>query len=484
MMRSHTRSNPLKILFLLFLLAFAARAFFPDLSYFFWDESVYLLHGKLFAGQEVGYSETFLRPPLLPLLLSPFAGLVSYELLARLFVAFLNSFVVLPVFFLTAAVFGRSAALIAAALAALLPVHVLNSRWILTDSLGSLLAFSSVVAFVFGLRRRAAIFFFAAGGILAGLAVLMKFTNFLLAVLLLPLLFAAIKRKLFSAVAAGLAFFAAAVTPFLLYSRSSFGGFFYIFGRAFHVVVERSGGGLVFFLYLALDSLGMLIVFLALGAFSVFRLKQRGIAFYLLCCLVVTASYSFFIVGRGVSKPVGLEWEASRFLLLFLLFALPFIGNGIWRFTGLLLSASRLSKFSFDPNINSRIPCRLRRLGFSFSAVAALVTLISLLPMQAQLARSYAPAIGFEDGLRQVTLDMGVYLRGSSVGELGCLGNCPPVAYYSGKRLRMYYSTDDLAAANHSSIVVFDIGHVPSGYAFVRRFCSGSRCAYLLARLQ
>lgn len=108
MRRSYARNSAaavkpknFRLIFLVFLLAFAVRAAFPDTSYFSWDESVYMLHGKLFSGQEVGYSETFLRPPLLPLLLSPFAGLPQhrYELASRLLVAFLNSLVGFPCFF-------------------------------------------------------------------------------------------------------------------------------------------------------------------------------------------------------------------------------------------------------------------------------------------------------------------------------------------------------------------------------------------------
>ena len=94
---------------LIFAAAALARLLLTDTSYFFWDESIYLMHGRLFAGQAAAYSETFLRPPLLPLAISPLAHLSSgqYELASRLLVAFLNSLVVLPMFFLTKALFGR-----------------------------------------------------------------------------------------------------------------------------------------------------------------------------------------------------------------------------------------------------------------------------------------------------------------------------------------------------------------------------------------
>ncbi len=448
---------PLAALLLLFLAAFASRAVFPDTSYFFWDESVYLLHGQLFAGQEVGYSEAFLRPPLLSLLLSPFARLDSYELASRFLLAFLNSLVVFPVFFLTAAVFSRSAAFIAAALAAFLPVHILNSRWVLTDALGALLAFSAVAAFVFGfLLQRKMVFFFALGGLLAGLAVLMKFTNLLLIALLPPLLILAVARRRFSAVAAGLLLFVIVLAPFLAYSQIGFGSLFYTFERAFHVVAESDSLGFGFFVYLLLDSLGVLLVFLVFG---IARIQLAKLRLYLVFCLLAAGAYSFFIVGRGVSKPFGVEWEAGRFLLLFLLFALPFIGNGIYQF---------VSYFG---------RC------FSFPAAASAVVLVSLLLMYPQFARSYAPALGFEGGLRAVAKEAGLYLRGSSMEDFACLGNCPPVAYYSGKKMSVYYSAADLAAANHSSVVVFgSSGFFPS-YRVVEEFCSGSHCAYLM-RLQ
>ncbi|MCK4550500.1 MAG: hypothetical protein KAT91_00955, partial [Candidatus Aenigmarchaeota archaeon] len=91
-----------KILFAIFLLAFIMRVMFFDTSYVIWDESIYLLHGELFSGINVGYDETFLRPPLLPFLLSPFVLLSyeTYEITTKIFVILLNSLIVIPAYFL------------------------------------------------------------------------------------------------------------------------------------------------------------------------------------------------------------------------------------------------------------------------------------------------------------------------------------------------------------------------------------------------
>ncbi|MBI2580614.1 glycosyltransferase family 39 protein [Candidatus Woesearchaeota archaeon] len=497
----------LLLLFMLFLLAFAIRAIFPDTSYFFWDETVYMMHGRLFAGQEVGYSETFLRPPLLPLLLSPFARLESYELASRLFLALLNSLIVFPVYYLTKAIFNQRSAIVAAVVVAVLPVHILNSRWVMTDALGALLAFSSITSYLIGFKTEKKLMLYA-GGVLAGLAVLMKFTNLLLLVLLLPLLLANARKRLAN-VAVSVALSAIVILPYLVFNAMGFGSPFYTFGRAFHVVAEQETAGfagLGFLFYLLKDALGIpLMVFLSFGvAFSVFSLTKRlsqsqwkprkgkwdnwNYQPYMLYCLFVTLAYSLFIVGRGVSKPFGLEWEAERFMLLFLLFAVPFIGHGIVR----LLAIFR-----------QRLP------------IAAIIVVAITLSLYPQLFRAYAPAVVHEDGLRQATRDMGMFLRNSSVNEFSCAGNCPPLAYYSGKGMGVYYSVAGLAAANRSAVIVFDdsmtffqkegqsrngqsrngqsspnrehtIGprrnsDVGNGYSVVKEFCSGSHCAYLFA---
>ncbi|MBI2141782.1 glycosyltransferase family 39 protein [Candidatus Woesearchaeota archaeon] len=473
------KSRPLLVLFALFLLAFALRAIFPDTSYFFWDESVYLLHGKLIAGQGAGYSETFLRPPLLPLLLSPFARLESYELASRLFLALLNSLVVFPVYHITKAIFNQRSAVVAAVVAAVLPVHILNSRWVMTDALGALLAFSAVTAYAMGLQQQKKSLIYV-GGVLTGLAVLMKFTNLLLLVLLLPLFLANLRKRL-PEIAVSIAAAAAVVAPYLIYSALSFGSPFYTFGRAFHVVAEQEAAGFGFFLYLLKDALGaILLAFLALGAaFSIFSLAKllsqshwklrkhkwtdwsyQPYKLYTLYCLSVTMAYSFFIIGRGVAKPFGMEWEAERFMLLFLLFAMPFIGHGIVRLPELF---------------RQRLPIAI------ILAVAVILSIhFQLYP---QLPRAYTPSVMFEDGLRFAAKDTGLSLRSSEVAEFGCMGNCPPVAYYSGKKMSAYYSVADLEAANHSSTVVFDGNREELRlYAVVKEFCSGSHCAFLLSR--
>ncbi len=466
-------------LFLLFLfvIAFIIRAVFPDTSYFFWDETVYMLHGKLFIGQAAAYSEAFLRPPLLPLLLAPFASLPQYlyELSSRFMVAFLNSLVVLPVYYLAKAVFSRKTAAIAAIVVALLPVQIVNSRWVMTDALGALLAFSSVTAYLIGLGKEKKLLVYA-GGLLAGLAILMKFTNLLLVVLLLPLLAANIRRS-FRAIALSALFFILTLLPYLIFNTASFGNPFYSFSSAFFVVAQHDPVTPGFFLYLLKDVFGLAAVFLAagvalsalgiLGSFSS-RVKPgqgklaAGLLPYLLYCLIVAALYSFFIINRGIVKPPGIEWEAERFLLLPVLFAAPFIGFGAVRLLG-LAGSGRLA-VAVKP------------------AATVLVIAATVFSLYPQLIRAYTPAIAYEDGLRAATKDVGLYLSSSGIAEFGCLGNCPPVAYYSGKKMRIYFRLQDLEAVNHSVNVLFDgnVANVSSDYKAVKDFCSGSHCAHLL----
>ena len=481
------KSKPLLFLFLLFILAFVLRAVLPDRSYFFWDEAIYLLHGRLFSGQGAGYYELFQRPPLLPLLLSPLSMLMSsgaYELASRLLVAFLNSFVVFPVYYLTNAVFGRKSAIVAAVVIAFLPVHIINSRWVMTDALAALLALSSVTAYFLGLKEKNRLLVFA-GGVLAGLAVLMKFTSLLLVALLLPLLVLHLKAR-WRGIALSALLFVAVMLPYLVFNVLSFGSPFFTFDKAFHVVSEETGASLGFFLFLLKDSLGILAVFLAFGiAFGFFNLwrhykssyrKERlSDQVYMAYCFLVALAYSAFIVGRGISKPAGIEWEAGRFLLLFLLFAVPFIGFGISSLAGLFVSLlQRLSSASFAYVTFAVVAIVL---------VASAVSVDASLSLYPQFRRSYVPAIVYEDGLREVTKSMGVYLAATGINEFGCLGNCPPVSYYSGKKMSFYYDPAIRpSAVSDTYLVVFDgaVSKFSGNRDLMKAFCSGNHCVYLL----
>ena len=299
MMRSTAKSK-LLLLLLLFLFAFAVRAAFPDTSYFFWDETVYLMHGQLFAGHLAGYSEISMRPPLLSLVISPFSSFPSYELISRLVVAFLNAFVVFSVYFLAKAVFNKKTAILAAAIIAFLPVHIINSRWVMTDAPGALLAFSSVTAYLIGLDKpgKGRGLLVCAGGVLAAIAVMMKFTNLLLLVLLLPLLLFFLKKR-FKDIALSLALGVLVLLPFMVFSALRFGGPFSVLSNAFFVVGQSDPVSFGFFLSMLRDSFGILMIFLVvgiiLGIVQLFQQQQKNTTLailYVLFCIVVTMAYS------------------------------------------------------------------------------------------------------------------------------------------------------------------------------------------------
>ncbi len=491
-MRSTTRRK-LLLLLLLFLFAFAVRAVFPDTSYFFWDETVYLMHGKLLAGHLAGYSEISMRPPALPLLISPFSGLPSYELASRLLVAFLNSFVVFPVYYLAKFVFNKKTAVLAAVIIALLPVHILNSRWVMTDAPGAMLAFSSVAAYLMGLGegRGGRRFLVYAGGVFAALAVMMKFTNLLLFVLLLPLLLFYIKKR-FKDIIISLASGALTLLPYMVFSALRFGGPLSAFSSAFFVVGQHDPVSFGFFLFTLRDSFGLLALFLTLGIllcilislarfftpFPAFANLRKSLAFprllpYLLFCWLVALAYYFLIMSRGVVKPPGIEWEVERFLLLFALFSVPFISCGI------VWSAAFASSLFCRYGSAGRIAAALIVISLTLAAIAD----HSLL-LYPQLKRAYAPAIIYEDGLREATKEAGLFLRNSSFSEFGCIGNCPPISYYSGKMMSAYFTVAALEEANQSAVLVSDdhLGSVSGRYSISGQFCSRRRCLYLVVR--
>ncbi len=206
---------------LLIAAAFVLRLWgIPKMHY--WDENVYLQNAELICCGKTNYSEIDSRPPLLSLI---YAGAFVFwhsDYAAWIVTALLNALG--PAFlYLGGRVFaGRISAGIAALLLAFLPFFVEADRSLLSD--GPAL---SILALAFWLLVRAlqkpTDNRFALAGLALALSVLMRFGS-LSSAGILSLLVLAAHRKLRACVVCGIGF-AAALIPYLAWSRIRYGGY-------------------------------------------------------------------------------------------------------------------------------------------------------------------------------------------------------------------------------------------------------------------
>jgi len=117
---------------LAFLIAIIGLLFPIDYNVY-WDQCVYLLHSKYFAGNDIGYSELLFRSPLLPILSAPLWSLTSKIIYFKL-ISF--SFSVAFIFFVfkyIKIISSKKIALVASVLMASFGILQLESKFFLTD---------------------------------------------------------------------------------------------------------------------------------------------------------------------------------------------------------------------------------------------------------------------------------------------------------------------------------------------------------------
>ncbi len=185
------QKNCLLLTFLV--LAVFLRLMFLDTSYVFWDESVYLMGGKILAGQPAGYNELDFRHPLLTVMITPFAFFPDYYLyLSKIFMILVNTFFVFLVY-VFAKQFNKQIGLLSAFLVAVWPYHLMSSSWVMTDGLAAATLLLTILFYFKGFKQKQDQLIYW-GGFFLGLAILAKLTNLLLFVMLLPLLIINLKK--------------------------------------------------------------------------------------------------------------------------------------------------------------------------------------------------------------------------------------------------------------------------------------------------
>jgi len=392
----------MKKLILLVLISLTLRLVFFDSSYFFWDESIYMMHAKLYAGQSVGYSETEFRPPLVPIIQSVIYKISSqnFETTSKLLMILLNSLIVFPVYFLGKKI-DDNTGFLAALIMALFPSSIMFSRQVMTDHLAMVLILGSVTALLY--KR------YITTGILMSLSILTKYTSLIVLPLLLPLLFDI--KILVSVLSFGFTLLPILISNFIAYANP-----FHSFLMAWQVVSDKWTVTPSFILYLFNDMFSLFFIFAFIGCYFAYKKK------YLIYMFVFLIFYSSLILQKGVARPTGLEWEVERIILPLL----PFVA-----ILSSYASVRLLKKRSY-------------------------YILFIFILMTSQYIRAYTPAIEFEDGLRYVTKEVATKID----NEFACIGNCPPVAYYSGQILHQYYDLEEFKNSDYSLKVSFtDIGN-------------------------
>ena len=173
-----------KYLIALLVLALGLRLWYLDLSYIFWDESIYLMQAGDLAGR-IGMTEYNIRPPLLSVIIAPFAFFENDVLLSKLFMILL-SLVFIYLVYRLGLYFSPFVAFFSALFASVLPFHIMASSWVMTDVHAATLFLATILLYYEGLENKKKNCVYAAG-IMLSLAVLMKFTNLFLLIVLSPL---------------------------------------------------------------------------------------------------------------------------------------------------------------------------------------------------------------------------------------------------------------------------------------------------------
>ncbi len=304
------------VLLLLFATGFAVRAVPVETGYHYWDETVYLQHGEIIAGDAPDtYNEFDFRPPLMGLLLGGLFMVTDSLVAAHLLVAFLAALAIPLTFLLGRRLFDTTTGILAAFGVLVSLEHVKISHDILVDGILPVLWLGATLAFL-RLQDTDSWRWAAATGMLCGLAVLLKFTSL---VLLggIGILFLAWRwqeersvrdvvtdRQGWTVVGA----FAATVAPYLAWSWATYGAPLHVFTRA----LQLSGAPDPFWTYAAgFPQVVALPFILGLVLFPLWYRDDRG-------SMVVTAVMVLVLL-------VPLQFVIENRELRFMLPVMPFI---------------------------------------------------------------------------------------------------------------------------------------------------------------
>lgn len=398
-----------KLIFLIFILAILLRILFLDTSYFFWDETIYIMNSEFISTGNAPYVQLYERPLLLSLLVIPF---IKSEIMLRLFMIILNSLAVFAIYFL-ASNFGRKTGIISAFLLAIFPFHIMASRWVMTDSLSFLFITLTISFYVKGIKNKK-LGSYVLGGIFLSLSILLKFTNIILLPLLIILFFffkSSFRKTIYSLFVAFMLFL-----PYLIFNHVYFGNLFHPIIQATHVVFEN----LPISPWIILTQIGLFFGFLFLLTFL--GIKKKKLNLFFISWFIFTLSYFILLSQKGICKPEGIEWEIQRFLF-------PSLAPS------LILCSNFLSKLSKKKLY-----------------VSLILIVLAFIPAY---SIAYTPMIEFENGLREVSKEIGLFIDTNIERDAGiyATNNYPVIAYYSKRK-----TNNKLEEIDKEKIYAVDIG--------------------------
>jgi len=401
-MKSKINLRYWKIILVLFITGFTIRLFPIDTSYFFWDEAVYLLNAKWFAFGYSEYNEIDYRPPLVPLILSLFFRVGNFEVVSRIVVSFINSLSIPVIYFLGKQI-NEKVGILSALILTLFPFHILSSRWIMTDGINMLLISLSVLLFL-----KDKVFF---SGISAGLSFITKYTSIIFIPLLLISMCIYSRNKLKNVIFFFIGGFII-VLPHLLFNyfyHNSFIGFIF---KAIDAIAKTESVSFKFITWLFYDLFGPLLVFLFFYSlyqflFDIFNKKIEKFKIFIFYWFISFFIINIWILNQGVDKPPSILWMDERFLLPLIPPFLIIVSE--------VISKIKSRKIIFCVMVSFLI--------FSFSKYSLV----------------YTRNIEFENGLRNVTKFISIYIRENTDENdiIYCTFNCPPIAWYSERRIKL-----------------------------------------------
>ncbi|MFB6202896.1 MAG: ArnT family glycosyltransferase [Candidatus Nanohaloarchaea archaeon] len=232
------REKLLAALGILFAAGFMVRFFPLNLGYHYWDQAVYLQHAEIILGGPANYTELDFRPPLISILIAPLYAVFGVAG-AHFTVALLSALIIPATYFLGRTLLGREEGVLSALGVASSPLLIEWSRDVMVDPVLPLFW----VATAYLVARSSEKWRFASvAGVATAAAVLTKFTSLVLVpASLLVMGMRHLETDLLSAaeevlqerrIHLYLTGFAAGMTPYLVWSRLRYGGFFHTFSEA------------------------------------------------------------------------------------------------------------------------------------------------------------------------------------------------------------------------------------------------------------
>lgn len=405
--------------------------FFPVRGgYHYWDETVYLQHAEILTGESPNvYNEFEFRPPLFSLILAGAFFISSSLLSAHLTVAGLSSLVVILVYIIGKELYSRETGIIAAAIYAASPMAIILSHDILVDPILPIFWLLTAFSLTKALRSDKRIYFVLTG-LMASLAVLMKFTSLVIVpAVLMAVLIHRFKDKwddresLIYGVK-GFVFdkrnwlmvlgFIIGFTPYLIWSFIEYGSPIHVFIAAW----AKSGARDAFITYLNGWNSYLLIPFYVGIPLFFRKIELSKLENY----LPVIFFFSLFL---------PLQFIVANKETRFLMPILPFM---------VLIAAEGLRKLKTGDIIENR---KLSKGIFAFLIVVSLIMLPSSMPERNVFAQ------GFEAQWEAPVMDTGNWLDQNTDEDALVYTNYqyPALGYYAKRNIvwfREYVSIDDV----------------------------------------